>query len=218
MNSFSYFTCYLATTHNKRMQRRPRPTAQLASNAVRGPADARRSAAVACLEIYISGRAELMSTDVLIDFKLLLTGYDRAFQRLRKARDSVRPSGDAVLLYIPLLETLTWADVIEERLERLLGKEWVNQLPDSVQAVGDVIAGFRYARNSVHHEWTLAVCLTDEPELLRDWFWRKTLPVGKPQKKNLAAYENHLAGRALRHTFRDLHKLYNAASAIVGVS
>jgi hypothetical protein len=159
-----------------------------------------------------------VSTENPIDFKLLLIGYDRAFQRLREARDSVRPSGDAHLLYIPLLETLTWADVIEERLQRLLGKKWVDKLPTSVHGLREVIDGFRYARNSVHHEWDIAVCLTDEPEFLRDWCWKETLPVGKPQPTNFAAYEHHLAGRALRHTFRDLHKLYNAASAIVGVS
>lgn len=116
-----------------------------------------------------------------------------AFQRLLEARDSVRPSGDASLLYIPLLETLTRADVIEERLDRSLGKKWVDKLPASIHPLRSVIDGFRYARNSAHDEWAIAVCLTDESEFLRDWCWRETLLVGRPQKKNLAAYENHLA-------------------------
>jgi hypothetical protein len=159
-----------------------------------------------------------LSTGSPIDFNVLLTGYDSAFKRLSEARDSARSSGDASLLYIPLLETLTWADVIEERLKELLGEEWVDQLPASVHALRDIVAGFRDARNSVHHNWAIAVCLDDEPEFLRDWCWRETLPIGKPQSTNRTAYENKLAGRALRHTFRDLHKLYNAASTIVGVS
>ena len=156
-----------------------------------------------------------VSTDNPIDFKVLLIGYDTAFQRLTEARASARPSGDASLLYIPLLETLTWADVIEERLEELLGKKWVDKLPARVHALRDVVAGFRYARNSVHHKWAIAVCLDDEPEFMRDWCRKKTLPFGRPQPANRASYEKKLAGRALRHTFRDLHKLYRAASTIV---
>lgn len=151
-----------------------------------------------------------------IDFKTILTGYDRAFQRLSEARESAIPTSDARLLYIPLLETLTWADVIEEWLTDLFGEDWIDRLPARLHALRDVVAGFRYARNSVHHKWSLAVCLDDEPKVLRDWRWRPTLLVGKKQPKNCAAYKRKIAGRALRHTFRDLHKLYGAASRMVG--
>ena len=145
----------------------------------------------------------------MITIDLLLTGYDQAFSRLTSARDEALQSGDAATVYIPLLETLGWADVIEEWLQKKSGEEWMRRLGSDTEKSQGIILGFRYARNVVHHDWALAVELNNEPPLLQDWRWKNNLQSLKPQPKNEAGYKRYLAGRALRHTFRDLHVVYN---------
>ncbi|WGS85487.1 hypothetical protein [Methylomonas sp. UP202] len=152
-----------------------------------------------------------LNKDGMVDLKLIFMGYDAAYERLKAQRVQAKKEDDSRLLYVPLLETLGWADVIEERLEDGHGKDWIKKLPLSQDLEG-IVLGFRYARNVVHHRWHIAVELDDEPGILKDWRWKEYLPsTGKPQPTNKAAYENNLAGRALRHAFKDLHRIYGAA-------
>ncbi|OQX06182.1 MAG: hypothetical protein BWK73_31490 [Thiothrix lacustris] len=148
-----------------------------------------------------------------VNLQLILLGYNEAFERLQTGRSTARMAADSCRLYIPLLETLGWADVIEEWINEKYGKKWVKQLPASVHHLEEVIIGFRYARNVVHHRWSTAVELDEQPFLLQDWIWKNNLPSTKPQPTNEAAYKSRLAGRALRHTFKDLHTLYREVEA-----
>ncbi|MCG9734763.1 hypothetical protein L1D51_12240 [Pseudoalteromonas shioyasakiensis] len=147
----------------------------------------------------------------MVNIDLILKGYDEAFLRLRTQRDDAKISGDSKSLYIPLVETLGWADVIEEFFDERFGKDWMLKLPNSKSDYEQVILGFRYARNVVHHRWAVAVELDSKIPLFQDWCWKLTLESTRPQPKNRAAYESKLAGRALRHTFKDLHKIYGSA-------
>ena len=147
----------------------------------------------------------------MVDFKLILSGYYAAFDRLNVARGQAKESGSSYGLYIPLLETLGWADVIEEWLQEKHGENWVKKLPPAVCELEEIVYGFRYARNVVHHRWDVAIELDDEPSILQDWRWKKNLPSTWPQPTNEAAYKKRLAGRALRFAFKDLHKLYGSA-------
>lgn len=149
--------------------------------------------------------------EIPVNFSLLLEGYDQAFQRLKVAREASRTPQDAARIYIPLLETLGWADVIEEWLSKKHGEDWVQKLPSDVHKLDEVVVGFRYARNVVHHNWQTAIELDDLPELLRDWRWKETLFSERSQPTNKAAYKKRMSKRALRHTFKDLHKLYRHA-------
>lgn len=149
--------------------------------------------------------------ETMVDLKLILSGYDAAFNRLNTARAQAKESGNPYSLYIPLLETLGWADVIEEWLQEKHGKNWVTKLPPPAGELEEIVLGFRYARNVVHHRWAVAVELDDEPSILQDWRWKESLLSTWPQPTNEAAYKKRLANRALRHAFKDLHKLYGAA-------
>jgi len=150
----------------------------------------------------------------MVDLKLILSGYDHAFARLQEGRNLAKKEDDSLRLFIPLVETLGWADVIEEWMQKNHGKDWVKKLPSPVSDLEKIILGFRYARNVVHHNWSIAVELDDQPGVFKDWRWKDHLLTAKSQPTNKAAYESSLAGRALRHTFKDLHKLYLAAERI----
>lgn len=150
-----------------------------------------------------------------VGLDLILTGYDSAYKRLSEGRTKAIESGDSRQLYVPLLETLGWADVIEEWMTKNYGQDWVKELPGCAEDLEQVIIGFRFARNVVHHRWALAVELDDLPENIKDWRWKKELKSERPQPRNELAYTQALAGRALRHTFKELHRLYNAAVSLV---
>ena len=148
-----------------------------------------------------------------IEFHIILDGYNQAYERFLEAYSAARTIGDQNRLYIPLLETLGWADVIEERVTNVKGPSWVKDLPVRFHNSEGIILGYRYVRNIVHHDWVLAIELDDEPGMLRDWRWRRGLVAPKKQTRNQFAYSKKIAGRALRHTFKDLHSLYKAVSS-----
>ena len=147
----------------------------------------------------------------------LLRGYDAAFERLAPAR----AGEDPLALYIPLFEVLNWAVAVDDRLGQLLGKSW-----HGTHRRSGVNSGFRYIRNRVHHQWADAMYLAGEIWTLasgqqlsfQDWHWRPVheLPPTSPEHAKQQAklepfYTRHLAGRTARHTFKDLHQLFNWA-------
>ena len=103
-----------------------------------------------------------------IEFHIILDGYNQAYGRFLEAYSAARTIGDQNRLYIPLLETLGWADVIEERVTNVKGPSWVQDLPVRFHNSEGIILGYRYVRNIVHHDWVLAIELDDEPGMLRD--------------------------------------------------
>ncbi|QCG48943.1 hypothetical protein [Aeromonas schubertii] len=66
----------------------------------------------------------------MVNIDLILKGYDEAFLRLRTQRNDAKISGNSESLYIPLVETLGWADVIEEYFDERFGKDWMLKLPN----------------------------------------------------------------------------------------
>jgi hypothetical protein len=123
-----------------------------------------------------------------VELSTLIEGYRRAHARFVEARLE-EESAEA---FIPLFEALSWAVSLDERLERPSHPE---------------LRGLRYARHSVHHKWADALWL-DRGEFLlpaplpmkfMEWKWRENL-IAPRNREDDAAYKEHLAGRASRHT------------------
>lgn len=77
--------------------------------------------------------------------------------------------------------------------------------------------GLRWARNSVHHDWSDALVSTDGfhfprrfPLVFFEWVWRPSadLPLGRPDARGEAAYTTHLQGHAARVTLRDVGAVF----------
>lgn len=147
----------------------------------------------------------------------LMIGYDRAHARYLEAHNAVRTGGDPSDLDIALFETLHWAVSIDEFLAERLGVRWYDRV-ERRPGQGQAVPGLRFVRNQIHHQWVQAICLDDAPTLLQDWRWRACddlPPSTRRQPIQQAAYEAHLASRALRHTFRELHQLFDGALAAI---
>lgn len=65
--------------------------------------------------------------------------------------------------YVPLFEALNWAHALDERVAahwvpngKTVGFGWRDRIPKA-----EIMAGVRFARNSLHHDWSEAVVLRD---------------------------------------------------------
>lgn len=157
-----------------------------------------------------------------LGLETMLAGYDGALARYTVAREAARAGGETRDLDIALFETLNWVVSIDDLLRERLGERWYEQVAQQPEQ-GRVMPGYRFIRNQVHHQWAQAICLDDQPTLLQDWRWRALadLPlVGHRQQYLQDAFEQRLAGRALRHTFRELRVLFDRGrvAALVGES
>jgi len=91
------------------------------------------------------GTTTAVTVDVLL--RGLVSAYDRFMREGRIAADPF----DA---YVPIFEALNWAAVVDARLATHYGTvekpdwSWRDRF-----AGGEVVAGFRYARNSAQHDW-----------------------------------------------------------------
>ena len=102
-----------------------------------------------------SGDSPLVAVDVL--YRGFSSAYTRFMESGRLATEPV----DALL---PLFEALNWASTLDERLAWEAGGRrrfddrqafdwsWRDEYPE-----GDVVPGFRFARNRVHHQWAEAL-------------------------------------------------------------
>jgi hypothetical protein len=142
----------------------------------------------------------------------LLRGYREAYVRWMAGP---RISADPDEAFLTIFEALNWAVVVDDHLRRALpaGKAWSSGYPH-----GDVVPGFRYARNAVHHDWSLALHVTDGvflptplPTGLFDWCWQPRLPATKPRGET--QYRKHLAEKPVRFTLEVLDTIYGQASA-----
>lgn len=120
--------------------------------------------------------------------------------------------------YFSLFEALNWAVSLDDRLTRdwpleeiTHGKYWCDEF-----CGGGLIRGLRFARNSVHHDWSLGLNLdpVENPfqqriELL--WLcWEESLAEGK-RNDGATAYRNYLAGRAVGDTLFEINDILTAA-------
>jgi hypothetical protein len=144
----------------------------------------------------------------------LLRGYRQAHERWKTGP---RLSLDAEEAFMGIFEALNWAVVVDDRLRQVspTGKRW----PTS-HANGAIVAGFRYARNTVHHDWSDALCVEQGavlpavlPMPLFEWCWEQTLPAANA--RGAAEYAQHLAGKPARFTLEQLDALFTAEAASV---
>ncbi len=158
----------------------------------------------------------------------LIRGYASAYERFQHAQASGDPEGT----FHALFEALNWAVAIDDYIARVWsprgkveGYDWRSDpaLPGSLVPV---MAGLRYARARVHHQWADAIYAQPGamlpftlPRVLMTWAWRpvEELPTpsaGHDDKRGHAAYEEVLAGcpvevalGALRHALDFLGSL-----------
>jgi hypothetical protein len=135
-------------------------------------------------------------------------GLDAAHGRLEQSIGRVKQSGlNHPDLFVPLTEFCWWAISVDEGLDRLddTYRDRRDEDPD-----GRVVAGLRYVRNALGHDRLTTTHMTGGVRVpirvpMRihvRWVWRKAagIPVGKPQQRNRAAYEEWVARRPVEET------------------
>lgn len=121
--------------------------------------------------------------------------------------------GDAMMSYVALFEALNWAVVLDDRAASSwaphgepLGWSWRAE----VEGAG-ILRGVRFARNSMHHDWSEALALAEVdagPEGFREWAWRPAAELpsrGREDPDGEAVYEGSLAGLMVRSTLVGLN-------------
>jgi hypothetical protein len=159
--------------------------------------------------------ASVGETDHVVGVELLHKGFSRAFARFM---ETGRFAGEPADALIPIYETLNWATTLDERLasDAAAGEgldwSWRANYTD-----GKVVAGVRYARNRVHHQWAEALYVTPGAQLpmqlpapLFEWRWRSELPPGKDDR-GLSEYEELLSGQPARVTLVLLNQVFTQA-------
>jgi hypothetical protein len=102
-----------------------------------------------------------------------------------------------------VFEALNWSVTLDERIRHdSKGRDWTVSIEG-----GSVIRALRYARNSVHHDWSAALDLGLAPgEFLAphstvfDITWVDELVADRPDRRGGAAYAEALAGRNVAET------------------
>jgi hypothetical protein len=124
-----------------------------------------------------------------------------------------RTSTDPADAFIAIFDALNWAVAIHDRLDHELGDDWDVNDPD-----GDVVEGFRYARNIVHHEWLDALYMTDGfvlpsplPVGFFEWRWIPTLEGSKHRGRQ--EYHDRLADQPVRFTLATLADVHGRAAS-----
>lgn len=139
---------------------------------------------------------------------VMLIGYAYSLARLQEALKR-RNAGDD---FRASFEALNWAVAIDERIAKtwapegkVLGWGWRGR----VQAA-EVMAGVRFVRNRVHHDWADAFWFNEDggltfpvtmPVTFSPWRWRALddLPVGASDHGR-DVYGQHLAGQDVEPT------------------
>jgi hypothetical protein len=141
-------------------------------------------------------------------FEAMFNGYVDALNRFEVAAKT----HDPVATYVPLFEALNWAVALDDRTAahfvpdgKPVGYRWRERIPNA-----EFMGGVRFARNSVHHQWSDALKLDHSaaqlpatlPSEFFEWVWRPAAELPNPDKKPRAAdkriYVEHLEGRAAR--------------------
>lgn len=158
-------------------------------------------------------------------FAAMFTGYDQALSRLEAAVKEKEPTP----AFIALFEALNWAVALDDRAGehfapegKVLGFGWRERVRGA-----DLMQAVRFARNSVHHQWSDALDLDEGgmtfpatfPMVFFEWRWcalakLPARPLVK-SKKAIArqaeeedAYGQKLAGKPARTTLHDLGEAF----------
>jgi hypothetical protein len=156
----------------------------------------------------------------IVTFEAMFVGYTEALNRLEVASGGRSPAAT----YVPLFEALNWAHALDERVAahwvpngKTVGFGWRDRIPNA-----EIMAGVRFARNSLHHDWSEAVVLRDggvsfplsfplsftsgleDGSRAWEWVWRDADELPPPSKKPHAdserIYREQLQGRNVKMT------------------
>lgn len=102
-----------------------------------------------------------------------------------------------------VFEALNWSVTLDERIRHeSKGEDWTVGIDG-----GSVIRALRYARNSVHHDWSAALDIGLDPDeflaphaTVFGITWVDELPARRPDRRGAAAYADTLAGRNVGET------------------
>lgn len=124
--------------------------------------------------------------------------------------------------YFALFEALNWGVSLDDRLTRdwpfeeiTFGQYWCDEF-----AGGDLIRGFRYARNAVHHDWSPA--LDVDPTLLMlqqrvdllSLSWASVIATERPDPVGEKAYRGYLGGRVVGDTLIEIGQIFEAGTRL----
>lgn len=161
--------------------------------------------------------------DDVVNLQSQVRGFESAGARFRDAITG----HDPVVAYVPLFEALNWAVALDDRIKDIwapdgkpLGWAW------RVRAEGgaELLAGLRYARNSVHHHWADALRLDRDgraypkryPVRYFEWLWRDVADIPAPsQPHGRDVYKSDLAGRPAEVTLTTLGDVFRFVSGLV---
>lgn len=149
-----------------------------------------------------------MAQPAAVGLDTLLAGYRQAYERWM-AGPRIDPDPDPA--FFAIFEALNWAVSIDLRL-----KDTLLSWPRAYDQHG-YVAGFRYARNAVHHDWAEALWLdrrgalipTPVPHALFEWCWLPELH--STRTGGLDQYRAHLSGKPVRFTLEALESLFAKA-------
>jgi hypothetical protein len=158
-------------------------------------------------------------------FAAMFTGYDQALSRLEAGVKEKEPTP----AFIALFEALNWAVALDDRAGehfapegKVLGFGWRERVRGA-----DLMQAVRFARNSVHHQWSDALELDESgmtfpltfPAVFFEWRWSAlsklpARPVVKGEKAKArqadeeAAYQQKLEGKPARITMHELGEAF----------
>lgn len=124
--------------------------------------------------------------------------------------------------YLALFEALNWGVSLDYRLTRdwpfdeiPFGEYWCDEF-----AGGDLIRGFRCARNSVHHDWSYlldvdptTVVFLQRIDLL-SLCWRSDLLPDRRDVSGEMAYREYLGGRVVGDTLLEIGTIFGAGARL----
>lgn len=155
-------------------------------------------------------------------YRLALRNPDHEnFPELLRARQAKRQDYDldeqlvTVERYLALFEALNWGVSLDERLcvdwpyeEIAFGKYWCDDFTG-----GDLIRGLRYARNAVHHDWSLALDVDPVENLFQKrvellWLcWDGEFAADHADSDGRRAFQDNLDERVVGETLMEINEL-----------
>ena len=158
----------------------------------------------------------------IVTFESMLVGYTDAVARFDVAAKA--QAQDATATYNAAFEALNWAVALDDRVR----SHWC---PDGTpigwgwrQRVGrgaEIMGGVRFARNSVHHQWSDALLLTGArsypktfPVVYFEWVWADAdalpEPDMKPRPEDDRIYRQQMQSRPVRVSLDVLNGVFLA--------
>lgn len=153
-------------------------------------------------------------------FAAMFEGYTAATSRFHAAAKT----RDATAAFIPLFEALNWAVALDDRAAKhwtprgeKLGLGWREWVRDA-----EIMAGVRFLRNSVHHQWSDALVLDERgmtfpmtfPAVFFEWRWCAASDLPAPEaghRRDVSGeevYQRLLEGRPARLTLETLAEVF----------